>query len=378
MAEEKKPKIDLKARLGQKSVSVPGGDVIPPPVGIPKPSGLSAPPFGHSTKPTRIDASDPYAPISAEQAAGRAEPKAIKVEMSDEVVQAQKKGRSKVMALAGITAVVGGIIGFAYGGSSERGKTAQAALSGAKELVKEIETANAEIEKLADVLKNAKQKLADNKYPADEVQALGGIDIPFAGSNLTDKGIGRFKADLVTQLVSFASGAQEANDQKDKISRLLGGSKQAITEFLTQQTDPKVRWSVYVQNGPLGPWAVMQPLPEAFAVNKKEKQKDKDGKEVAYKWPEEFKISDDGRTFDLKRYTSGDPTGSSPKIIPVDPGSQAGVCPSDVVIRLRRELGDLEETLRGVKGDPADERAGLLDLGQSVHEKLKQIGSPGA
>ncbi|HMJ13110.1 MAG TPA: hypothetical protein VK524_16930, partial [Polyangiaceae bacterium] len=348
------------------------------PVGIPKPSGLSAPPFGHSTKPTRIDASDPYAPISAEQAAGRAEPKAIKVEMSDEVVQAQKKGRSKVMALAGITAVVGGIIGFAYGGSSERGKTAQAALSGAKELVKEIETANAEIEKLADVLKNAKQKLADNKYPADEVQALGGIDIPFAGSNLTDKGIGRFKADLVTQLVSFASGAQEANDQKDKISRLLGGSKQAITEFLTQQTDPKVRWSVYVQNGPLGPWAVMQPLPEAFAVNKKEKQKDKDGKEVAYKWPEEFKISDDGRTFDLKRYTSGDPTGSSPKIIPVDPGSQAGVCPSDVVIRLRRELGDLEETLRGVKGDPADERAGLLDLGQSVHEKLKQIGSPGA
>src|SRR5687768_911409 len=142
--------------------------------------------------------------------------------MSEEVVQAQKKGRNKVIVLAAITAAVGGIIGFAYGSSSERGKTAQAALSGAKELAKEVETANSEIEKLAEVLKNAKQKLGDNKYPAEEVQALGGIDIPFAGANLTDKGIGRFKADLVTQLVSFASGTQEANDQKDKISRLLG------------------------------------------------------------------------------------------------------------------------------------------------------------
>ncbi|HMJ09804.1 MAG TPA: hypothetical protein VK524_00290, partial [Polyangiaceae bacterium] len=97
MAEEKKPKIDLKARLGKKSVGVAAGDVsIPPPVGIPKPAGIPTPPFA-STKPTRrIDATDPYGSISADQAQ-RNEPKAIKVEMSEEVVQAQKKGRSRII-----------------------------------------------------------------------------------------------------------------------------------------------------------------------------------------------------------------------------------------------------------------------------------------
>ena len=63
----------------------------------------------------------------------------------------------------------------------------------------------------------------------------------------------------------------------------------------------------------------------------------------------------------------------------MDPGSQSAVCPSDVLIRLRRELGDLEDTLRGVKGETAgEERQGLLELGQAVQEKLKSIGSPGA
>jgi hypothetical protein len=356
------------------------GDVsIPPPVGIPKPAGIPTPPFA-STKPSRrIDANDPYAAISADQAPARAEPKAIKVEMSEEVVQAQKKGRTRVIALAAVTAVVGAVIGFAYGSSSERGKAAQQALSGAGSLAKEVDAANAEIEKLADVLKTAKQKLSDNKYPEEEVQKLGGIDIPFTGANLTDKGMGRFKADLVTLLITFASGSQEANDQKDKIQRLLGGSKPAITDFLSQQADPKVRWSVFVQSGPLGPWAVMQPLPEAFAVNKKEKTKDKDGKEVGYKWPEEFQIKEEGKTFALKRYTSGDPTGSTPKIIPVDPTSQPTVCPSDVLVKLRRELGDLEDTLRGVKAEAAgDEKQGLLELGQALQQKLKTIGTPGA
>src|SRR5262245_21001016 len=106
MAEEKKPKIDLKARLGKKSVTGPSGDSgsIPPPVGIPKPAGIPAPPFGSSATKSRpaprIDASDPYAAIEAQAAPVRAEPAAIKIEMSDEVRQAQARGRTKVLILA--------------------------------------------------------------------------------------------------------------------------------------------------------------------------------------------------------------------------------------------------------------------------------------
>jgi hypothetical protein len=50
MSEQKKPKIDLKARLGKKTVAAPTGPAIPPPVGIPKPPGMggyrSQPPPG--------------------------------------------------------------------------------------------------------------------------------------------------------------------------------------------------------------------------------------------------------------------------------------------------------------------------------------------
>jgi hypothetical protein len=361
MAEEKKPKIDLKARLGKKTVAAKSGS-IPPPVGIPQPI-----PFGQRRGP-RVDASDPYASIKADEAPARAEPKAIKVEMSEEVMQAQKKGRTKIMVLAAVTALVGSFIGYAVGSGVERGKGATQALEGAGSLVKEVDEANAKIEELADTLRSAKEKLGANKFPDEEVSKLGAINIPFEGANLTGKGIGRFKADIVTMLIDFAGGAQEANDGKEKIARLLGGSKAAINDFLEQQQKPKVRWSVYLTNGPYGPWASMQPLPEAFPVKA---DGDKGG------WPDVFKIADGGKTFELKRYKSGNPIGGSePSIIPVDPQTQGAVCPSDTLIRLRRELSDLEDVLKGNKEDPTNEKMGLLDQGHALGEKLKSIGKP--
>lgn len=105
--------------------------------------------------------------------------------------------------------------------------------------------------------------------------------------------------------------------------------------------------------------------------------KDKDGKEVAYAWPNTFKITDGGKSYDLKRYTSGAPMGSGdPSIIPVDPSSQNSVCSSDVIIKLRREVSDLETTLRGDK-TPGREKDGLMDTGSNLLEALKKIGTPG-
>jgi hypothetical protein len=379
MAEEKKPKIDLKARLGKKTVSTPGGS-IPPPVGIPKPGGIPAPPFaGPARTAPKIDASNPYSAISEDHSPARREPKAIKVEMSEEVIQAQKKGRSRILVLAGITAVVGGVIGFASGSASERSKQDKIALAAAEKLQTDVETANGEIEKLADTLKAAKEKLGNNQFPEKEISELGGINISFGALNVSQegKGIARFKNEIVNLVLEYSTGAEEANDQKDKIQRLLNGSKKAIGDFLQQETDPKIRWSVYVQTGPGGPWAVMQPLPEAFLVKSAKKEKDKDGKEKAYAWPEVFKIKDGDKTHELKRYTGGDATGG-PKVIPVDPSTHSAVCPSDVIIKVRREIADLENTLRGVKSDiPDEEKTGLLELGQQLKDVLSRIGTPG-
>ncbi len=380
MAEEKKPKIDLKARLGKKTVTAPGGPSIPPPVGLNKPGAIPAPPFGSQPSRPKVDASNPYSAISADQAPARAEPQAIKVEMSEEVVAAQRKGRAKVAALAVATALVGGLVGYAVGSGVERGKGAEKAIAGAGDLAKEIDDTNAKIEELAEVLKSAREKLSSNKYPEEEVKKLGGIDIPFTGANLTGKGIGRFNPKIVTMLISFASGAEEANDQKDKIRNILTGAKKPLEDFLAQKEHPKVRWAAYFETGPYGPWVSMQSLPEPFLVKQDEKKdKKKDDKAKPYKWPSEFKIKKNGKEFKLKRYSSGDPTRnrSDPDLIPVNPDTQDEVCPTDVLVRLTRELHDMEVVLKGDKSDPANEKDGLIDTGKILLDQIKGIGKPG-
>jgi hypothetical protein len=316
-----------------------------------------------------VDASDPYAAIEASAAPARPEPQAIKVEVDASAVRAHRTGRTKIMVLAIVTAIVGGFLGFSFGSGVERGKGADTALEGAKSLAQEVDQANAKIEELADVLKSARAKIADNKYPDEEVTALGALNIPFDGASLTGKGIGRFKPQTVAMLVSFAGTATQANEQKDKVLNVLAGSKTALLDFLSQKEDPQVRWSAIMTNGPYGPWARLQPIPTPFKV------KPKEGTNPP--WPEEFEVKDGDQTLKLKRYTKGEPLGSEPPIIPVDPTTQGSVCPSDVLIKLGRELGDLERTLRG-DSTPGNERDGLLTIGQKLLEELKHIGAPGA
>jgi hypothetical protein len=121
----------------------------------------------------------------------------------------------------------------------------------------------------------------------------------------------------------------------------------------------------------------MQPLPKPFLVNKEKK---KDSKEPAYKWPAEFKIAQGGKTYDLKRYSSGDPTkakNGEPFIVPVNPETQSAVCPSDTAMRLSRELRGLEDVLRGDK-TPGAEKDGLIDTGSTLVDMLKKVGMPGS
>src|SRR5450432_4490536 len=165
---DNKPKIDLKSRLGKKTVSSPAAGSIPPPAGIPKPaigvpnpSRVPAPPFASAPQAAaapRVDVSNPYGAMEPQAAPIRVAPHAITVEMSDEFVAAQKSGRTKVVVLCLVTAGIGGFLGFAGGGISERNKAADAAVSGAAELTKKVEESSNKATELADVLKSAKEK----------------------------------------------------------------------------------------------------------------------------------------------------------------------------------------------------------------------------
>jgi hypothetical protein len=149
----------------------------------------------------------------------------------------------------------------------------------------------------------------------------------------------------------------------------MNGNKKGFQEFLDSQTKPQVRWSVIVGGSPLGPIASMQPVPSPFLLTTDEK---KDGK--AYSWPDSFELPGQGGKKEVvKRYTKGDAATEDPTFIPVDPSSQALVCPSDVLVRLRGKLSDLEEVLRGNQ-TPGEEKTGLLEAGTVLAKKLKQIG----
>jgi hypothetical protein len=373
---DNKPKIDLKARLGKKTVSAPITSSVPPPVGLQRPGvapqavrpsapaarpggSVPAPPFGaQQSRAPRIDPNDPYSSVAASAAPAAARPREIRVDM-EEVRAANRGRRGRVLFLSLITAVVGGFIGFTFGGGVERDKAAKAAVIGSKELLKEVEASNTQIQQLADTLKSASQKLLKKgEYPQAEVTKLGAINIPFKPMSMLDKGIGRFKRDTMVMLIDYATAVEAANDQKEAIQRILGsGSLKALIE---EQQKPKVRWIATVEGGPGGPWVTLERLPEANVFL------------MGEKWPENLEIKGEGTSVTkLKRYTSGDPTGSEPPFIPMSPQSQG---PSDVVGSLISQLLKFDETLRGNKEDPTNEKTGLLERGQKLADALKRIG----
>ncbi len=373
---DNKPKIDLKSRLGKKTVSSPATGSIPPPAGIPKPalpsspSRVPAPPFAAAPQAAavaaapQIDASNPYGAMAPQAAPVRIEPQTIKIEMGDDFVAAQKSGRTKTLVLALITAGIGAGLGFAGGGISERNKAADAAVLGASELVKKVDDTNTQANALADVLKSAKEKLAKSQFPDDEVSKLGGINLPFTAADLSGKGIGRFNGQVVSALIDFSTAVDKVNDQKEKLGNVLSGNKKGVTDFLDQTNKPKVLWSVVLGNGPGGPWATMQPVATPFLAKP----------EGDAKWPDDIHVPMGDKQAVLKRYSTGNPVSDAGLFVPVDPGTQAAVCPNSVLVTLRRTISDLEDVLRGDQ-TPGEEKTGLIEAGQNLSKKLKQIGA---
>ncbi len=281
-----------------------------------------------------------------------AQPAAIRIELGDEVREAQRRGRSKIMVLAAATAVIGGVLGFTFGGSVEKGKGTESAIRGAEQLVKEIEAANTEIGKLAETLKGAREKLGKGEYPEQEVSTSAASTSPSRAPNLTGKNIGRFKAETASLLVDYVGGTEEANDQKEKLQNILAGNKSEFRSSSPSRRSRRFAGRVAVINGPSGPWFSLGNMPKPFTAEDK-----------AEKWPDEFEEKDGNQTVKVKRYNSGNPMGSDPLFIPVDPSSMSQVCPSDTLFKLRREVVDMETVLKGDNSTPGEEKMGLLERG---------------
>jgi hypothetical protein len=60
-------------------------------------------------------------------------------------------------------------------------------------------------------------------------------------------------------------------------------------------------------------------------------------------------------------------------LIPIAPSTQAVVCPADTVVRIRRELSDMQKILTGDE-TPGQEITGLSQLGDNIKKQLAAIG----
>jgi hypothetical protein len=388
MAEEKKSKIDLKARLGKAPAAAtpaptPSGvptPAIPPPMGsvpgIPAapPAGI-APPFAQPQAapsqpapppPPKVDASDPFGSIAA--SAARPAPAEIKIEVGDEVIAAQQRAGKKTFMLAGFTAIIGLVLGYAFGNRSAEAQGASRALEGAKELSADVEKSQAKIKELNEKLAAAVKSLGEKKFPESFSTELGGLSIPFGGDKLAGKNIGRFDPSTMRLLLTYAGDVEQLNARKDVLKNLFAGQKQAISDALAQAEKPKVNFGVLVQktqdHGPVG---VLAPIPAGQSWGFKDAT-----------WPAKFKINTGRELVDVDRYTAGDVVSNPPKVsvIPLEPDSVATAFPNDVVIKLQSELRKTMEQLGGKSGaTPDEEDAGVLKEGDQLLNALKKIGA---
>jgi len=396
MAEEKKPKIDLKARLGKSSatgatagVPVPvvppsAAGVIPPPaVGpsvAPTPAGVPVPPFAAQSQPQAqaqepqaaaapaIDASDPFG-APATVAAPQAKPAEIKIELGDDVLLAQKKASGKkTFAVALLVAIAGIGIGYAAGSQSQQAAAGRIAVRGAQDLVADIEKSQEKIRELNEKITAAIESLKERKFPESFASDLGGISIPFGPDQLAGRNIGRFPAPTLKALVAYTSQVEALNERKDALRSLFTGQKQTIVDALAAMDDPKVKFNVIIQKDPeKGPVAVLAAVNPAEAWS------------VKGEWPARYKIATGRDLVEVERWSGkGEPFSAGAKVfgLPLEPGSVTSAFPNDVVMRIQSELLKTGTILEGRTGGlPDEEEAGVLKQGDTLIAQLKKIGA---
>lgn len=395
MAEEKKPKIDLKARLGKSSAAggatagVPApvvppsaAGVIPPPaVGpsvVPTPAGVPIPPFGAPSQPqvqepqAAAPAVDPSDPFGAPAAAPiqQAKPAEIKIELGEDVLLAQKKASGKkTFAVAILVAIAGIGIGYATGSQSQQAAASKIAVRGAQDLITDIEQSQEKIRELNEKITAAIASLKERKFPETFANDLGGISIPFGADKLAGRNIGRFPGPTLHTLIAYTSQVEALNERKDALRSLFTGQKQAIVEALEAIEDPKVKFSIIVQRDPAkGPVAVLAPVNAADAWSVKSDT-----------WPARYQIATGRDLVEVERWTGkGDPTSAGAKVLglPLEPGSVTTAFPNDVVMRIQAELMKTGTILEGRTGGlPDEEEAGVLKQGETLIAQLKRIGA---
>ncbi|MBN9161792.1 MAG: hypothetical protein J0I07_12575, partial [Myxococcales bacterium] len=259
MADEKKPKIDLKARLGKTAV---GGATPPPPAvggipapaaaptpagssgsvapaptpgavqsggGLPVPPGIPVgPPPAFKSGAVNLDPSNPLAAAMAQPAPARSQapaalPQPQRIEVDELTVQEARKGARKQGLMVGIIfGVVLGAIGYIAGGAQETNKGRTQSVAHAKSLAGDVGTSREQLKSLAEKLEAGRDKLAkEKKFPDTLAKDLSAVNVDFDGTKLAGVRFSGFTQDTTSGLIEYISSVQAANDRKNALMGLL-------------------------------------------------------------------------------------------------------------------------------------------------------------
>lgn len=322
---------------------------IAPPPGMIS-SGIPLPPFGHQARPAPVATPKPTAGQQT-----------IKVDVGEEVQQARASARRWALYASLAGAVVGGVIGFVAGGSSEKGGRIKEAAKGAGLLEKDVKAATEEMRKLDAKLSEAGTKLTSKQFPETLAADLGGINIPFDPTNLEGKQVGSLGSKALRTLLAFTSAVQDVNKSKDSLKNILSAAQGPITKAWKEEKEPMANFSVLFrsegQNKVVAdlvpnkePFSWKGEFPPSYAITKLENNK-----------PAEKKAT---------RWLKGELLGNDPIAVPVDPRSMAGFTNEVLVQRLNKALYDIRQDLQGNKEDPTRETPGLIKDGEDLANDL--------
>ncbi|MBX3230232.1 MAG: hypothetical protein KIT84_24630 [Labilithrix sp.] len=316
MADEKKPKIDLKARLGKGAAGgatppppqaggMPGGMPVPAPVpggvaagigqttanlgpgpagipaptptaprvggGLPVPPGIPVgPPPAFQAPGIKLDPSNPLAAAMAPAHPARAKsvppPQPQRIEVDELTVQEARKGARKQGLVAGlVVGVVLGAVGYIAGGAQETNKGRTQSTAHAKSLAADVNTSRETLKTIADKVEAGRNTLGrDKKFPDTLAKELGALNVDFDGSKLAGVRFSGFSTETTSGLIEYITGVQSLNDRRNALIGLLTKLQKPMTEQLANAAankPPQVTFIVLLnRDGAKNPYAVLAPL----------------------------------------------------------------------------------------------------------------------
>lgn len=395
MADEKKPKIDLKARLGKAGGGGAAGGLTPPPpmAGVPGPAGgiPAPPPTPQPTKgglpvPPGIPvgpppnfkspalALDPSNPLAAAVAPPpqpkKAEPpKPQRIEVDELTVVEARKGARKQGLLAGVVmAVVLGAVGYIVGGAQETSKGRAQSVNHAKALATEVGTAKGQLKALQDKLEEGRAALGQKKFPDSLPKDINGINIDFDGSKLAGVRFSGFSQETTSGLIDFITGTQGVNERKSALANLLTRMQRPLTEQFAAAAankPPPISFVVLInKDGANNRYGILAPIQKPV--------------ELSANMPNEYTVTDPMTRSTVKADKLTDI--NKPGAAYVIPKSIEAACPSETAGQTAQLASQLSKLIADIKGEaPApgeaitEPKPGLLDRADKLVANLNKV-----